>query len=160
MAFLLCSLMAEVVISGHYTCSWLQMLGSKDCILPYSQAVATIFLLVLHIISLQISHWPLWTFMQQLLHNRSAWKLTFGTYFTKICQCFIFPPEYVSSKYFLLISSSSSWVLFLAFSSPEHLSLPQSVLQTYLAKALPFSFTAKLHFSAQISTYSSCVILK
>lgn len=45
MAFLLCPLMAEVVIS-FYPRSWLQRLGSKNCILlPYSRAVAVIFLL-------------------------------------------------------------------------------------------------------------------
>ena len=51
MAFLLCPLVAEAVIS-FYPCSWFQRLGSKDCVLlPYSQAVAIIFLLVFGIIS-------------------------------------------------------------------------------------------------------------
>ena len=79
--------MAEAVIS-FYPCSWLQRLGSKSCILlPYSQPVVLIFLLFLLIVSLQILHWPLWTFLQQLLHNRSAWRLMFGANLT-VCPSF------------------------------------------------------------------------
>ena len=73
---------AQDVIS-FYPPSWLQRLGSKDCLLlPYSQPVVLIFLLALLIVSLQILHWPLWTFLQQLLCDKSAWRLMFGANLT------------------------------------------------------------------------------
>lgn len=99
--------------------------------LPYSQPVVLIFLLFLLIVSLRLLHWPLWTFLQQLLHNRSAWRLMFGANltvrpsFTEIGLFFLFPPGGIlSASQFILLSRTAGFLFTWASFSPPVSSAP------------------------------------